>query len=327
MHFNKVISVTENKIRVLVVDDEPLNLDLIKNYVENYDYDLTFANGGQEALDLLLASNESQYDIILLDRMMPDISGMKVLQVIKNNDILKNVPVIMQTARANTTEVAEGIRAGAFYYLTKPFDGEMLRSIMSAAAQDARQRQIDQRELEESRLTFGALESFKLNLKELDEVNKIAIFISQLYPEPETVLFGIKELLINAIEHGNLGIGYDLKTDLLRKGEWKNEIEKRNSLPENTDKKVSVSYLVSGDEIILHIKDNGNGFNWNEYLEVSPTRATDNHGRGIAISLLMSFDFIEYIGSGNEVVCTVNIEKSEQLLDVGISNSSAYRTA
>ncbi len=77
-------------------------------------------------------------------------------------------------------------------------------------------------------------------------------------------------------------------------------------VPENKDKKVLVHFERSDDDITLTITDDGDGFDWQHYMEIDPDRATHSHGRGIALSKMMSFDSIEYRGTGNEVVCKFN---------------------
>ena len=86
---------------------------------------------------------------------------------------------------------------------------------------------------------------------------------------------------------------------------WKEEVEHRLKLPENSDKYVTVSYLKSNNEIMLHIKDQGKGFDYHKFMEFDPSRSTDNHGRGIAFANNLSFDRIEYLGVGNEVKCII----------------------
>ena len=66
-----------------------------------------------------------------------------------------------------------------------------------------------------------------------------------------------------------------------------------------------LSFEAGEKEIRVRIKDQGAGFDWRKYLEISPERATDPHGRGIATSKMMSFTSVDYIGCGNEVVCSV----------------------
>lgn len=145
------------------------------------------------------------------------------------------------------------------------------------------------------------------SLRTLEEAQSIALNLSFYFPKPEVVHFGIHELLINAIEHGNLDLGYDKKTELINNGTWEKEIEKRLDLPENRDKVVLVSCNKTNNAIELIIKDQGNGFNWQDYMEITPQRLMDNHGRGIAIASATSFDKMEYIGKGNEVKCIVNL--------------------
>ena len=88
---------------------------------------------------------------------------------------------------------------------------------------------------------------------------------------------------------------------------WGEEIERRLTLPEYKDKMAVINYTKGQNSITLKITDEGEGFDWQEYMEISPERSTHSHGRGIAMSKMMSFDQMEYIGKGNEVLCTVSI--------------------
>lgn len=115
------------------------------------------------------------------------------------------------------------------------------------------------------------------------------------------------ELLINAIEHGNLQIGYDEKTALMSKGNWAQEIERRIALPENKSKAVFVSFARHPDRIELHVRDQGPGFDWKKYMELDPARAFDSHGRGIALARQLSFQTLSYMGEGNEVLASIRL--------------------
>lgn len=88
-----------SKPTILIVDDEPINLDIICAHLENDNYKLVTANDGQEAWSLLESSPES-FDTIILDRMMPTLDGMQLLANIKENEMMEHVPVVMQTAKA-----------------------------------------------------------------------------------------------------------------------------------------------------------------------------------------------------------------------------------
>ena len=109
--------------RVLVVDDHAPDRKLLTVHLQPEGYEVETAEDGVEAWGKLRADPQ-RYDVILLDRTMPRMDGMQLLGKIKDDEDLRMVPVIMQTALAEREEILEGIRAGAYYYLTKPYDVE-----------------------------------------------------------------------------------------------------------------------------------------------------------------------------------------------------------
>jgi anti-sigma regulatory factor (Ser/Thr protein kinase) len=141
----------------------------------------------------------------------------------------------------------------------------------------------------------------------MQEARNLAYFIANCFPDPEAAVYGLNELLINAVEHGNLGITYAEKTQLTFEGQMAEEIERRLNLRENAQKWAYLSFNACEKAVKVTIKDQGKGFDWRPYLEISPDRATHPHGRGIATSKLMSFTSIQYLGCGNEVVCAVRL--------------------
>ena len=137
-----------------------------------------------------------------------------------------------------------------------------------------------------------------------DEGRNLVHSLSPACAMPEQVAFGLNELLLNAVEHGNLEITYSQKTALVLAGTWASEIERRLDLVEYRDRQVVVDVEAVGGEVAFTIKDEGHGFAWEPYLELAAARAADPHGRGIALSALMAFSSLTYRGCGNEVVCT-----------------------
>jgi len=82
------------KATILIVDDEPINLDIICAHLENDNYELLKVDNGQEAWSMLEAA-PLRFDAIILDRMMPGMDGMQLLFNIKDNDLMEQVPVVM----------------------------------------------------------------------------------------------------------------------------------------------------------------------------------------------------------------------------------------
>src|SRR5512139_1231298 len=141
---------------LLIVDDTPVNLLLITRFLEDCAYRLETANSGEEAWAMLQAAPD-RYDAVLLDRMMPGMDGMEVLRRIKQDSRLKLLPVILQTAASFPEQLAEGLRAGAYYYLTKPFDREVLRAVVATAIRDGAERIVEAEDIDSMRLAIGQL--------------------------------------------------------------------------------------------------------------------------------------------------------------------------
>jgi len=292
--------------KIMVVDDEPLNLEIVGEYLSTGDYAVETAEDGLTALAKLEEAPET-YDVILLDRMMPNMDGMETLSIIKKHPILKQIPVIFQTARAAASDIIEGMKAGAYYYLTKPYEEEMLISIVKTAVEDRKRYRALVRELEESKRPLGLMENGRFKFRTLEEARSLAALIANACPNPQSVVLGLSELLINAVEHGNLGISYTEKTELMDSGSWLEEIESRLNHESNTNKYVDLEFRRSDDRITLRIADQGAGFDWQKYLKMSTDRCGDNHGRGIAIAAAVSFSSIEYQGSGNELLAYIDV--------------------
>ena len=103
--------------RALVVDDDEMNLLLVQRVLEGRGVAVEVARDGMSALAAL---DRSRPDLVILDIMMPGISGAEVLDRIKANPALATIPVIMLTAKADDGDLIESYRSGADYYVTKP---------------------------------------------------------------------------------------------------------------------------------------------------------------------------------------------------------------
>lgn len=293
--------------QLLVVEDDEFNRDLLHELLSNVGYDVTLAEDGEEAWRIL-QSGQQQFAAILLDRMMPRLDGMGLLALIKADPRFADVPVIFQTAIDQPADIAEGIKAGAFYYLVKPINTKVLFAIVQSAVStfDLTSNLRQSANNEQANLA-KMLVRVEYQVRTLPEVRTLSATLSGYYPQPKRVMLGISELLINAVEHGNLDITYAEKSLLLQQGMWESEVERRLALAENAEKKVEVKLEHTKSEMSLTIRDSGPGFDSSKYLVMSPERAFDPNGRGISMSKMMSFDQIKYLGKGNEVVALVKI--------------------
>lgn len=293
--------------RLLVADDEPFNLEIIAEHLEGDHYDIVTAGDGEEAWAILKEASGDDFDALILDRMMPRLDGLELLKRVKQEARFRHLPVIMQTAAAAKEQVLEGIRNGAYYYLTKPFDGEVLATVVRAAVVDrvAWQEMAHAAAIEPQALRLLTDAHFRFHT--LTEARQLAAALATCLPARPDAGLGLLEMFVNAVEHGNLGIALEEKAALLKSGRWEAEVARRLALPEYRDKRVQVHYWHSGDAVTMHVRDDGPGFDWRAYLDFDPRRAFEPNGRGIALARQLCFPDLEYIGSGNEVRITVRL--------------------
>jgi CheY-like chemotaxis protein len=113
----------DQKPKVLIVDDEPFNVDYLEQQLEDSNYQLVTASNGREALDKM---QSDQPDLVLLDLMMPVLDGFEVLTQMKSDPLLRDIVVIIVSAASDSRSVVKGIKLGADDYLTKPIDETLL---------------------------------------------------------------------------------------------------------------------------------------------------------------------------------------------------------
>ena len=297
--------------RILIVDDDDLNLDVLIECLKDEPYELVQAHDGVQALDLLRHDRKG-FDAMVLDRMMPGMNGLEVMSELKADENFKWIPVVMQTSAASPSEICEGMEAGVFFYLTKPFDQKVLIRMVSAAVEEGLKWQSLALNLRVQVKTIGCLQQGRFRVQTIEEAYDLALLVAQACPNSEKVAFGLNELIVNGVEHGNLQIGYEEKTKLQENDQWEEEIVRRQISPEHAHKFVEVTFERHPDRIQLTVTDQGLGFDWSDYQEIKPERLLESHGRGIAMAKALSFDHLEYVGSGNRVFCVVKLAAGEE---------------
>lgn len=290
--------------RILVVDDEPINLEIIRECLEDADYQLELVMSADAAWARLDAGKYT-CDLAILDRMMPGMSGLDLLRRLKADARFAAIPAIMQTAASSPEQVREGIEAGAFYYLTKPYAPETLLAIVRAVLADIDERAKAVQRASVHVRAMELLDQATFRYRTLDEIGPLIEVLASLCPAPATAASGLTELLVNAIEHGNLAISYADKKRLRLENAWEGEVDRRLALPEYAGREVQVSVERKHDLLEFTVEDEGNGFDWRRYLEFDPNRMADPNGRGIAMARMLSFVSLEYRGKGNVVVASI----------------------
>lgn len=158
--------------KVLIIDDDPLILDLITLYLKQENYQIIHATKGQEGLDLFF---KHQPDLVILDLMLPDLDGLEVCQRIRQASI---IPIIMLSARNEERDKVVGLGLGADDYLTKPFSSKELLARIQAL--------------------FRRIEGFNKEKKEKREIivsgnTKIDLKTYQVYINNQEIVLTAKE--------------------------------------------------------------------------------------------------------------------------------------
>ncbi|MDH5357039.1 MAG: response regulator [Gammaproteobacteria bacterium] len=284
---------------VLFINEKSNNLAILKKSLKELDCQLTIANKGKD-VSALLESHPDRFDLIIMDQMLSNKNNINVLDQISAHSAEQHCPVIIQTEMVKKSAVLEGVKAGA-YFLTNPVNDDMLISTINTAINYRQQYKLLQSGLDKLARPLKNLHYAEFQFNTLLEARDLALFIANACPDTQKIIIGLSEILINAVEHGNLGITYYEKTLLIKEGRWEKEVNDRIQLEEHKDKKVDLTF--HRDETGCHIivKDQGNGFDWQDYLTISPDRIAHSHGRGIALAAMAGFTKMEYRGCGNEV--------------------------
>ena len=125
------------KPHLVIADDEADICRLIKFLLRSYE--LSEAQNGKRALELI---REVQPDLALLDVMMPEMTGLEVLDAVRGNPLTASIPIILLSAKGQVAEIEQGLQSGATRYLVKPFEPLELRTCVADVLQESRRQPV-----------------------------------------------------------------------------------------------------------------------------------------------------------------------------------------
>ena len=216
------------KAKILLVDDNSINLQVLNSVLQKKGYVIYHAINGERAIEL---ANSKLPDLILLDIMMPGMSGLKVCEILKANNKTKNIPIILLTVKSEPEDLVKGFKLGSVDYITKPFNqSELLARVenhleLKFAKDIILEQNKKLRKLNEEKNEFigiaahdlkNPLFSIKgfadiiLNEAQSLSINEIKDFSGEIKLSAEQSLRIIYDLLdINKIEEGKIKLELD----------------------------------------------------------------------------------------------------------------------
>ena len=290
------------KGKILVIDDNIELLDYFKEFFTIYSYEIILAEDGKTGVKKFI---EYKPDIVITDMRLPDINGDEVVKQIKKLD--KDIPIIVITGYSDQEMIINAMKNGAIDLLKKPFKPKDLHYLINKI----------ETLFKNIKLKIS-LDIFKWDKKHLQIGNDIsaipyvidAIFsnASYLFKNDYFIRVGLQEILLNAIEHGNLNISYDKKHDVLENGNYSSFLKERINNELYSKKKVDIKVFTNNEYLKIIVKDEGDGFDIDSIPDVNdPENLMRESGRGVLMAM-NSFDEVNYNTTGNEVILIKNSE-------------------
>lgn len=173
----KTNTITNNRGQILTVDDDPTTLMIISSQLEEMGFDVLQADHGEQALHITQQNFET-LNAIILDRNMPHMNGIEVIHHLKKNPQSRHIPIIMLTGANKPEDIKEGIDSGVFYYITKPWEDHIFRSIIESAYKESQRRQLLKQELIKHHTGFKTLTQAQFSINTLSQAESLACFIA-----------------------------------------------------------------------------------------------------------------------------------------------------
>ncbi len=289
-------------MKVLIVEDDESSRSYLETAVSGQGYEVELAVDGRMGLEKF---KQFDPDLVLSDIRMPNMDGLQLLADIRK--IRSDVIVVIMTGYGSETYALQALELKANDYLCKPIRHQNLIAILRKYAESLPANQPEENipgltQAKSSQVEFSSLMKLVPTV-----VDKLVDEVKNLVDEDGLlgIRLGLIELITNAIEHGNLGISYDEKSETMEDGGTIGIdalIHAREESSECREKKVTIDFVQQPKYVEWVIRDEGKGFDWKELEKKSQEGDSilSLHGRGIFLSRFQ-FDELEYEGVGNVV--------------------------
>ncbi len=291
--------------QILIIDDEEAIRNVLKIALTKKGYAVTEADNGKKGLELF---KQKRPEIVLTDVMMPEMTGLEFTRFL--SEMNADTDVIVMTGYGTEDVVIEALHAGASNYIKKPIAFEDLFAIIDRITLKRKNKKLvepakdavvfERKDLvigNDLSTVWGAVNQLLFNLHSGIDRNIV-----------EGMRIGLYEIIINAIEHGNLDITYEEKSQAQRNNSYVQLLQDRKNRADEEGKKVHISSTYDCEWLIIQIKDDGKGFDYKSLpVARSPETTLATHGRGIFLTSLY-FDSLNFIEPGNAVRLTKKLK-------------------
>lgn len=287
--------------RVLLIDDEALVRDELGGLLEDEGYELSTASDGEAGLARFRSEAP---DMVITDVRMPRRDGLSVAMTIRQE--APTTPVTVITGHGNESMVLEALRAGVTDFIKKPVRFEDLAIALERMEAALRLARTQVAELPQSASILERTWVYRLG----NDLTAVPLFVDVLLRQAVATVdprsaselsVALRELLINAIEHGNLELTYEEKSHALETGSLARLIEERQGRSDLAKRGTTVWVKRGEKTLSVRIRDEGPGFDWRSLPDpTDPMYLLAEHGRGVLLARL-AVDKLTFNDAGNEV--------------------------
>ena len=296
--------------RVLVIDDESGTRKALVMFLQHRGYQVDEAENGVNGLELFRKHHPG---VVFCHLHMPRMGGLDFLKAAKQVD--PQVTILMITACDEQDVILQALRLGAKNFFQKPLNFEdVTESLMALENQVIAEQG--------SRFEYSCLKEERKVLSIPNDLNQVSPVVNYITPTltnyfDEQTVHGIQgaliEMIVNAIEHGNLGISYEEKTQAIETDKLSQLIQEKGSQDELSQRRVTIEYSLDAEKVSYSIEDEGEGFDISSLPDPSePENLWLGHGRGILMSRAL-MDEVSYNEKGNKVTLSKNLPTLEVL--------------
>ncbi len=295
---------------VLLVDDEALVREELGGFLEDEGYEVLTAKDGEEGLE---SFRQHRPDMVITDARMPKREGLDLAREILRENAY--VPITMITGHGSEAMAIAALRLGITDFIKKPVQIPDLLAALDRM--QGTSRLIHERAEPEAVLPASVRLVSRSQRYELDnDISEIPTFVNLLIREVATGIdsrrkdglqLALREILLNAVEHGNLEVSYEEKTEATEQGSLEELLHQRLKDPELARRKVNVRGTRTPEEITVDVIDEGRGFDWRGLPDpTDPDNLLLSHGRGVLLAHL-SVDELRFNEKGNQVTLVMKI--------------------
>ncbi len=248
------------------------------------------------------------FDLVVLDMDEPDTDVGLVISQVKELNPHQNI--ILLTSNPDPETITFAMESGAIDYFRNPLDDITINKIL----RNHKRRILESRQ-NLNLNNFIAYKHVKVQLPNdiniLPQVaNKITAEIYSAGIIKAAHIYNLNlaifECLTNALEHGNLGIGYDRKTDYIKTGDYLQAVKELAREEKYKARRIHVEYTIDNEGVTIDIEDEGEGFDVDSYMKTIKSRSReDYHGRGLLLSMKM-VDDLSFNETGNKITLRLN---------------------